>query len=98
MAEEGAEPAGPGYLSDTSQSPVFVVAAISVELEPEQPPAVSRAVAGLLGGELSDGATAWWRAGIAEALAGGSRPPASAPGQSGVGAAPLRKSRGTDRP
>ena len=73
-------------------------AAISVELEPEQPPAVSRAVSGLLGGERSDLPTAGWRAGIADALAGGSRGAASAPGQSGVGAAPLRKSRGTDRP
>ena len=73
-------------------------AAISVELEPEQPPAVSRAVSGLLGGERSDLPTGWWRAGIADALAGGSRWSASAPGQSGVGAAPLRNSRGTDRP
>jgi hypothetical protein len=72
---------------------------ILVELEPEQPPAVGRAVAGLLAGEQSDAATAWWRAGIADALAGrGAVWPASAPGQSGVGAAPLRKSRGTDRP
>jgi hypothetical protein len=73
---------------------------ISVGLEPKQPAPVSAAVAGLLAEEGSDGPAAWWRAGIAAALAGGVTPPESfsAPDQSGVGAAPLRKSRGTDRP
>ena len=72
----------------------------NVELEPEQPAAVSSAVAALLAGEGSDEPAAWWRAGIAEALAGGvgPPPPGSAPAQSGVGAAPLRNSRGTERP
>ena len=71
----------------------------AVELEPKQPAAVTAAVADVLATGASDG-TAWWRAGIAAALAGGVEPPApaSAPDQSGVGAAPLRKSRGTDRP
>lgn len=71
----------------------------TVELEPRQPAAVSAAVAGLLAGERPDGTAAWWQAGIADALASGVEPPApvSAPVQRGVGAAPLRKSRGTDR-
>jgi hypothetical protein len=68
-------------------------AASFVELEPDQPAAVRGAVAGLLAGDLSVRTLTWWRAGIADALAGG-----AGPAQSGVGAAPLRKSRGTDRP
>ncbi len=68
-----------------------------VELEPEQPPAVSSAVACLLAGERVAGASPWWRAGIADALAGGTGSPSVA-AQGAVGAAPLRNSRGTDRP
>src|ERR1700690_4020895 len=97
MAENAAEPPGLRDVSDTSQRPGFEPARYFVELEPEQPPAVSSAVAGLLAGDRPGEATAWWRVGIADAHAGGIWP-ASAPDQSGVGAAPLRNSRGPDRP
>ena len=66
-----------------------------VELEPGQADEIGRALAGLLAFPAREGAT-WWRAGIREALGGGPGPPArSVPPQ--TGAAPLRKSRGTER-
>ena len=93
MAEIAAAAADAG----TPQRPGFAAAAIYVELEPEQPPAVSSAVGALLADDRPGEATAWWRAGIADALAGGTGSPSAAV-QGVVGAAPLRNSRGTDRP